>query len=83
MKSQQNIIELVARPVECQALEMTFFDPGCDKCMKEMTSPSHVLAVLRQWVPQVQQATEKLFAVAVNKMGLHPDDRYSLSFFDS
>ena len=43
--------------------------------MKEMTSPSHVLAVLRQWVPQVQQATEKLFAVAVNKMGLHPDDR--------
>ena len=66
---------------ECSALELTFFDPGCDKCMREMTSPSHVFAVLRQWVPQVQQAAEKLFGVALNKMGMHPDDR-SVAIYD-
>ena len=43
--------------VECQALEMTFYDPLCKGCRKELMSPesgvAHVFAVLRQWVPQV------------------------------
>ena len=65
--------------IECQALELTFFDPGCEKCMLELTSPSHILAVLRQWVPQVQQAIERLINVALNKMNVHADDRDSVT----
>ena len=48
--------------VECQALELTFFDPGCQGCRRELQAkPSsqngiaHVFAVLRQWVPQVHE----------------------------
>ena len=43
--------------IECQALEMTFYDPNCQGCRVELERPNvgipHVMAVLRQWVPQV------------------------------
>ena len=42
--------------------------------MRELTSVGHVMAALRQWVPQVQQSAEVLVEVAL-KVGAHPDDR--------
>lgn len=42
---------------ECLALENTFFDPACKACRRKLQSGdagiAHVFAVLRQWVPQV------------------------------
>ena len=45
---------------ECQALEMTFFNPECKACQNELESMAHhgigiasVFAILRQWIPQV------------------------------
>ena len=55
-------------------MESTFFDPGCDNCIRELKTVSHVMAALRQWVPQVQQAAEMLIDTAL-KLGAHPDDR--------
>lgn len=46
---------------ECQALEMTFFNPECKACQNELESMAHhgigiasIFAILRQWIPQVR-----------------------------
>ena len=45
---------------ECQALEMTFFNPECGGCQNELETMAHhgigiasIFAILRQWIPQV------------------------------
>ena len=42
--------------------------------MGELLTISHVMAALRQWVPQVQRSAEILIDTAL-KLGAHPDDR--------
>eukprot|EP00095_Tigriopus_kingsejongensis_P004171 maker-scaffold53_size449031-snap-gene-3.10 protein:Tk04171 transcript:maker-scaffold53_size449031-snap-gene-3.10-mRNA-1 annotation:"hypothetical protein BRAFLDRAFT_116178" len=68
--------------IECLALENTFFDPNCIGCrtalLSEKSEISHVFAVMRQWVPQVQQCIEFLIGEALRR-GAHPDDRDSLT----
>ncbi|TRY74970.1 hypothetical protein TCAL_11612 [Tigriopus californicus] len=68
--------------IECLALENTFFDPNCKGCKSSLlcedSKISHVFAVMRQWVPQVQQCIEFLINEAVRR-GAHPDDRDSLT----
>ncbi len=68
--------------IECQALEQTFFDPGCRGCRAALSAAdatvAHVFAALRQWVPQVQQAAELLVSEALRR-GAHPDDRDTLT----
>ena len=56
--------------IECQALEMNFYDPNCKGCRSELADRSHVgvphvMAILRQWVPQVGifSSTGKLISV--------------------
>ena len=46
---------------ECQALEMTFFNPDCKGCQYELETMAHhgigiasIFAILRQWIPQVR-----------------------------
>ena len=46
---------------ECQALEMTFFNPDCKGCQYELEGMDHhgigiasIFAILRQWIPQVR-----------------------------
>jgi hypothetical protein len=53
--------------IECQALEMTFYDPTCKGCRAELVDrPNvgvpHVMAILRQWVPQVKQCHDDRFS---------------------
>lgn len=71
--------------LECRALELTFFDPSCPGCRAEIQAEvdpnvgvAHVMAALRQWVPQVQQSVEFLVGQALQK-GAHPDDRDSVT----
>ena len=46
---------------ECQALDMTFFNPECFGCQSELRKMADhgigiasIMAVLRQWIPQGQ-----------------------------
>lgn len=68
--------------VECQALELTFFDPTCPGCRAQLLAASsdvaHVFSALRQWVPQVQQNIGFLADEALRR-GCHPDDRDCLT----
>ena len=56
----------VAAPLcdDCRCLELAFFDPSCPGCRRVLnspyTTPGHIFAILRQWVPQVQQNIELL-----------------------
>jgi hypothetical protein len=56
----------VAAPLcdDCRSLELAFFDPTCPGCRRVLnspyTTPAHIFAILRQWVPQVQQNIELL-----------------------
>ncbi|CAB4066864.1 CLIP3_4 [Lepeophtheirus salmonis] len=67
---------------ECTALELSFYNPNCEECRMELRQPSthisDVFAVLRQWVPQVQQNIDFLVSEAF-RMGAHPDDRDHLT----
>ena len=49
---------------ECQALDMTFFNPECFGCQSELRKMADhgigiasIMAVLRQWIPQVKYIT--------------------------
>ena len=52
----------------CNRLDVAFFDPSCSGCWgllrRSDTTPSHLFAVLRQWVPQVQRAVHLLVNMA-------------------
>ncbi|XP_064108829.1 CAP-Gly domain-containing linker protein 3-like isoform X2 [Macrobrachium nipponense] len=67
---------------QCNRRGLFFFDPGCSGCStllrRPTTSPSHVFAVMRQWVPQVQHNIHQLVAQALS-LGCHVDDRDGLS----
>jgi len=70
---------------ECQALDSTFFNPECKACQNELETMAHhgigiasIFAILRQWIPQVQQCIEFLVDEAL-RMGAHPDDRDSVT----
>ena len=43
----------------CRRMQLTFFDPSCTDCLDLIydpgTSISEIFAVIRQWVPQIQQ----------------------------
>ncbi|CAG0885810.1 unnamed protein product [Cyprideis torosa] len=67
----------------CRSLEVSVFDPSCPTCSdilkdQETTSIAHILAILRQWVPQIQQNID-LFMKEILLRGAHPDDRDSLT----
>ena len=86
-ESQQNLKTIPMRPSpiihpgvdapicpECQALEMTFFNPECRGCQSELRKMADhgigiasIMAVLRQWIPQVSDCVllrnDDLFAI--------------------
>ena len=51
----------------CRQLDLAFFDPSCPGCGEILrsreTSIPHILAIMRQWVPQTQvsPATNTLY----------------------
>ena len=61
--------------LECQALDLTFFDPSCSGCraslLAQEATVAHVFAALRQWVPQVQARVDFLVEEALRR-GAHP-----------
>lgn len=66
----------------CRKLELTFFDPNCPGCQDILLEPkttiSEIFAIMRQWVPQVQQNIEML-TNEVLRRGAHIDDRDGLT----
>lgn len=66
----------------CRKLELTFFDPNCPGCQDILLEPtttiSEIFAIMRQWVPQVQQNIE-MFIKEVLRRGAHVDDRDGLT----
>ncbi|XP_037786153.1 CAP-Gly domain-containing linker protein 3-like [Penaeus monodon] len=67
---------------QCARRDLSFFDPGCSGCSallrRPTTTPAHVFAVMRQWVPQVQQNIHHFVQLILN-MGCHVDDRDALT----
>lgn len=66
----------------CRKLELTFFDPSCPTCQDILLEPkttiSEIFAIMRQWVPQVQQNIEMLIKEVLRR-GAHVDDRDGLT----
>ncbi|XP_074635396.1 CAP-Gly domain-containing linker protein 3-like isoform X3 [Acropora palmata] len=66
----------------CKKLELTFFDPNCPDCqgilLEPKTTISEIFAIMRQWVPQVQQNIEMLINEILRR-GAHIDDRDGLT----
>ncbi|XP_020620574.1 CAP-Gly domain-containing linker protein 3-like [Orbicella faveolata] len=66
----------------CRKLELTFFDPNCPGCQDILLDPkttiSEIFAIMRQWVPQVQQNIEMLVKEVLRR-GAHVDDRDGLT----
>ncbi|XP_078346704.1 CAP-Gly domain-containing linker protein 3-like isoform X2 [Oculina patagonica] len=66
----------------CRKLELTFFDPNCPGCQDILLEPkttiSEIFAIMRQWVPQVQQNIEMLVKEVLRR-GAHVDDRDGLT----
>jgi len=66
----------------CRKLELTFFDPNCPGCQDILLDPkttvSEIFAIMRQWVPQVQQNIEMLIKEVLRR-GAHVDDRDGLT----
>jgi hypothetical protein len=46
-------------------------------CIRFLCSIGQILAIMRQWVPQIQHAINSLL-LEVLKRGAHPDDRLEL-----
>ncbi|XP_069954051.1 CAP-Gly domain-containing linker protein 3 isoform X1 [Cherax quadricarinatus] len=67
---------------QCARKDLSFFDPGCSGCSgllrRSTTTPSHLFAVMRQWVPQVQHNIHQLIGQVLS-MGCHVDDRDALT----
>nr|XP_053640475.1 CAP-Gly domain-containing linker protein 4-like [Cherax quadricarinatus] len=67
---------------QCARKDLSFFDPGCSGCSgllrRSTTTPSHLFAVMRQWVPQVQHNIHQLIGQVLT-MGCHVDDRDALT----
>ncbi|XP_045623187.2 CAP-Gly domain-containing linker protein 3 isoform X1 [Procambarus clarkii] len=68
--------------VQCARRDLSFFDPGCSGCAvllrRPSTTPSHLFAIMRQWVPQVQHNIHQLIGQVLS-MGCHVDDRDALT----
>ncbi|CAB4013845.1 CAP-Gly domain-containing linker 4-like isoform X4, partial [Paramuricea clavata] len=67
---------------ECQKNELSFFDPNCPGCSDILADPetsiSEIFAIIRQWVPQVQQNLET-FVTEITKRGAGINDRDGLT----
>lgn len=67
---------------QCARRDLAFFDPVCIGCAsllrRPTTTPAHVFAVMRQWVPQVQHNIHH-FVNQLLGMGCHVDDRDALT----
>ncbi|XP_032240809.1 CAP-Gly domain-containing linker protein 3 isoform X2 [Nematostella vectensis] len=67
---------------KCQKMDLTFFDPNCPSCYDVLQLPTttipQVFAIMRQWVPQVQQNIE-LFIQELLRRGAHLNDRDGLT----
>ncbi|XP_028407619.1 CAP-Gly domain-containing linker protein 3-like [Dendronephthya gigantea] len=67
---------------ECQKKELSFFDPSCPGCSDILadseTSISEIFAIIRQWVPQVQQNLET-FVNEITRRGAGVNDRDGLT----
>ncbi|XP_033109253.1 CAP-Gly domain-containing linker protein 3-like isoform X2 [Anneissia japonica] len=67
---------------QCQRLQLSFFDPHCPGCHKILVDPNteiaEIFAIIRQWVPQVQQNIH-LFGEQILQRGAHVDDRDGLT----
>lgn len=67
---------------ECQQQDLVYFDPCCDGCQEILLSPEttipQIFAVMRQWVPQVQQSISSLTREVLRR-GAHVDDKDGLS----
>ncbi|XP_071953459.1 CAP-Gly domain-containing linker protein 4-like isoform X2 [Antedon mediterranea] len=67
---------------QCQRLDLSFFDPNCPGCHSILVDPNtevaEIFAIIRQWVPQVQQNIH-LFGEEILKRGANHDDRDGLT----
>lgn len=66
----------------CVRRNLSFFDPGCGGCSvllrRPTITPAHLFAIMRQWVPQVQQNIHHFVRQAL-ALGCHVDDRDALT----
>ncbi|XP_065068585.1 CAP-Gly domain-containing linker protein 3-like isoform X2 [Rhopilema esculentum] len=66
----------------CQELELSFFDPTCVGCSEILLNPettiSQIFAIMRQWIPQVQQNID-VFITEILRRGGHVNDRDGLT----
>ncbi|XP_031557879.1 CAP-Gly domain-containing linker protein 3-like isoform X2 [Actinia tenebrosa] len=66
----------------CQKLELTFFDPNCPGCLDLLLEPKttipQLFAIMRQWVPQVQQNIG-LLVKEILRRGANVNDRDGLT----
>jgi len=67
---------------DCQALDLSFFDPTCPGCQDILNNPrtsiSEIFAIIRQWVPQIQQHID-IFVSEIFRRGSHIDDTDGLT----
>ncbi|XP_050689682.1 CAP-Gly domain-containing linker protein 4-like isoform X2 [Eriocheir sinensis] len=68
--------------VHCCRRDLSFFNPGCAGCSgllrRPSTTPAHLFAIMRQWVPEVQQNIHHFVRQALG-LGSHVDDRDALT----
>uniref|UniRef100_UPI00358FE22E CAP-Gly domain-containing linker protein 4-like n=1 Tax=Myxine glutinosa TaxID=7769 RepID=UPI00358FE22E len=72
-------VTAVPMPTDC---EFTFFDPNEPSCLLMLSDPltqaGHLFAILRQWVPQVQQSID-VIGQQILRRGCNIDDRDGLT----
>ncbi|MGH0165108.1 UNVERIFIED_CONTAM: hypothetical protein FKN15_048425 [Acipenser sinensis] len=80
--SERPVVHQVASPPMPADCEFSFFDPNDPKCQEILFSPrttvSELFAVLRQWVPQVQQ-NSSVIGNEILKRGCNVNDRDGLT----
>ncbi|XP_033874051.3 CAP-Gly domain-containing linker protein 4-like isoform X2 [Acipenser ruthenus] len=80
--SERPVVHQVASPPMPAECEFSFFDPNDPKCQEILFSPrttvSELFAVLRQWVPQVQQNIS-VIGNEILKRGCNVNDRDGLT----
>ncbi|KAK6489432.1 CAP-Gly domain-containing linker protein 4-like [Huso huso] len=80
--SERPVVHQVASPPMPADCEFSFFNPNDPKCQEILFSPrttvSELFAVLRQWVPQVQQ-NSSVIGNEILKRGCNVNDRDGLT----
>ncbi|XP_072023848.1 CAP-Gly domain-containing linker protein 3-like [Amphiura filiformis] len=66
----------------CKRMKLTFFDPSCTDCLDIVQDPdttvAEIFAIIRQWIPQVQEHIF-LFGQELLSRDFHLDDRDGLT----